>query len=73
MGWLLFLAAILLLGLAAMPSLDQFSRVADLGIITLRLALVITLSVLVVRKRWRYGNQSGSIEGESRRDRETVC
>jgi hypothetical protein len=48
-AWALFLACILFLSLAATP----YSRTADVALITLRLTLVIVLSVLVVRERWR--------------------
>jgi hypothetical protein len=48
-AWILFLASMLFLSLAATP----YSRTADLALITLRLTLVIVLSVLVVRERWR--------------------
>jgi len=48
-AWALFLASILFLSLAATP----YSRTADVALITLRLTLVIVLSILVVRERWR--------------------
>ena len=48
-AWILFLGSLLLLSLAATP----YSRAADAALISLRLTLVIVLSVLVARKRWR--------------------
>ena len=48
-AWILFLVSMLFLSLAATP----YSRTADVALITLRLTLVIVLSVLVVRERWR--------------------
>jgi hypothetical protein len=48
-AWSLFLACVLFLSLAATP----YSRKADEALITLRLTLVIVLSILVVRERWR--------------------
>jgi hypothetical protein len=47
--WTLFLTSVLLLSLAATP----YSRTADAALITLRLTLLIVLSILVVRGRWR--------------------
>jgi hypothetical protein len=49
LAWALFLASILFLSLAATP----YSRTADAALITLRLTLLMVLSVLVVRERWR--------------------
>jgi hypothetical protein len=48
-AWALFLASILFLSLAATP----YSRTADVALIALRLTLVIVVSILVVRERWR--------------------
>ena len=48
-AWSLFLASLLFLSLAATP----YSRTADAALITLRLTLLIVLSVLVLRERWR--------------------
>jgi hypothetical protein len=48
-AWTLFLASILFLTLATTP----YSRTADVALISLRLTLVIVLSILVVRERWR--------------------
>ena len=47
--WTLFLGSLLLLSLAATP----YSRAADAALISARLTLVIVLSILVVRERWR--------------------
>src|SRR5216684_1275556 len=49
LAWTLFLASMFLLSLAATP----YSRTADAALITLRLTLLIVLSILVVRERWR--------------------
>jgi hypothetical protein len=49
LAWSLFLASIFFVSLAATP----YSRTADAALITLRLTLLIVLSVLVVRERWR--------------------
>ena len=49
LAWSLFLASLLFLSLGATP----YSRTADAALITLRLTLLIVLSVLVVRERWR--------------------
>jgi len=49
LAWTMFIASFLLLSLAATP----YSRTADAALIALRLTLVVVLSVLVVRERWR--------------------
>jgi hypothetical protein len=49
LAWTLFLGSLLFLSLAATP----YSRTADAALITLRLTLLLVLSVLVVRERWR--------------------
>src|SRR5690242_14038117 len=46
LAWMLFLTSVLLLSLAATP----YCRTADAA---LRLTLLIVLSILVVRERWR--------------------
>jgi len=48
-GWALFLGCLLILSFAAS---SPYSRSADLALISLRLVIVIGLSVLVVRERW---------------------
>jgi hypothetical protein len=48
-AWALFLASVLLLSFAATP----YSHTADALIITLRLTLLIVLSILIARERWR--------------------
>ncbi len=50
-GWALFLGCLLLLSFAATT---RYSKSADLGLISLRLALVLALSILVVRERCRH-------------------
>ena len=49
LAWTLFLGSLLLLSLAATP----YSRAADAALISARLTLLIVLSILVVRGRWR--------------------
>jgi hypothetical protein len=49
LAWTLFLGSLLLLSLAA----TAYSRAADAALISARLTLVIVLSILVVRERWR--------------------
>jgi len=48
-AWTLFLGSLLLLSLAATP----YSRAADAALISACLALLVVLSILVVRERWR--------------------
>ncbi len=50
-AWALFLLCLLLLSFAATT---PYSKTADLALITLRLVLVVVLSILVVRERWRH-------------------
>jgi hypothetical protein len=50
LAWMLFLTSVLLLSLAATP----YCRTADAA---LRLTLLIVLSILVVRERWRNGHE----------------
>jgi hypothetical protein len=63
-GWLLFVGCLLLLSFAATT---RYSRAADLTLICVRLALVVLMSVLVVRERWKHhNNPAGSgIHAES--------
>jgi len=49
LAWTLFLGSLLLLSLAATP----YSRAADAALISARLTLLIVLSILVLRERWR--------------------
>jgi len=53
-AWSLFLACVLFLSLAATP----YSRTADELLITVRLTLIIVISILVVRERWRHTRES---------------
>jgi hypothetical protein len=53
-AWSLFLACVLFLRLAATP----YSRTADELLITVRLTLIIVISVLVLRERWRHHHES---------------
>ena len=50
-GWALFLGCLLLLSFAATTS---YSKTADLALISVRLSIVVVLSVLLVRERWRH-------------------
>jgi hypothetical protein len=50
-AWALFLVCLLLLSFAAAT---PYSKTADLALISLRLALVLLLSILLVRERWRH-------------------
>ena len=54
LAWSLFLASLLFLSLGATP----YSRTADAALITLRLTLLIVLSALVIRERWKYPGES---------------
>jgi len=56
--WILFLAVLLILSFAAMPGFGKFSAVADHIAVTVRLSLVLVLSVLVLRD-WVLGSKSG--------------
>jgi len=49
LAWALFLACLLFLSLAA----TRYSKTADKALITVRLTLLLVLSVLVVRERWK--------------------
>jgi hypothetical protein len=49
LAWSLFLGSLLLLSLTATP----YSRAADAALISAPLTLLIVLSILVVRERWR--------------------
>ena len=48
-AWTLFLGSLLLLSLAA----TLYSRAAEAALISVRLTLLMVLSILVVRERWR--------------------
>jgi hypothetical protein len=50
-GWALFLGCLLLISFAATT---PYLKSADLALIPLRLAIVVVLSILVVRDRWRH-------------------
>ena len=49
-GWILFIACLLLLSFGATP----YHKIADTALIATRLALVLLLSVLVIRERWNH-------------------
>lgn len=49
-GWILFVACLLLLSLGATP----YHKIADRTLIAARFSLVLLLSVLVIRERWRH-------------------
>jgi len=52
MGWVVFLATLLTLSFAAMPAFDRYSVLADRVLVSVRLSLVLALSLLVVRERF---------------------
>ncbi len=52
-GWAIFLAILLLLSFAATPGF-KYSRTADLGLMAVRFSLVILLSILLVREKWKH-------------------
>ncbi len=54
-GWAIFLAVILLLSFAAVT---PYSHTVDRAMIAARLLLVVLLSVLIVRERWRHRNEA---------------
>jgi hypothetical protein len=49
-GWILFIACLLLLSFGATP----YHKIADTALIATRLALVLLLSILVIRERWNH-------------------
>jgi len=55
-GWILFLACLFLLSFAAST---RYSKTADLALISFRLTILLILSVVVVRERWKYSRESG--------------
>ncbi len=58
-GWAVFLAVLLLLSFAATPSF-KYSRTADLSLMAVRFSLVILLSILFVREKWKHRNDADS-------------
>ena len=50
-GWALFLGCLLLLSFAATT---PYSKTADLALISARLAILVGLSILVLRERWQH-------------------
>ncbi len=64
-GWALFLGCLLFLSFAATT---PYSKTADLALIFLRLAIVVVLSILVVRERWRYRDDRPQPDTRSRSD-----
>ena len=64
LAWALFLACLVFLSLAATP----YSRTADRLLITARLTLLLVLSVLVVRERWRNRRAPPNTEAPSNKD-----
>jgi hypothetical protein len=63
-AWSLFLACVFFLSLAATP----YSRTADEALITVRLTLVIVLSILVVRETWWRPRESQHNRASGRSD-----
>jgi hypothetical protein len=67
-GWILFLATLLVLSFAAAPGHTAFSTAADRILVGVRLSLVIALSVLVVQERLTSGaGASGNLLQRCRR------
>jgi nitrogen fixation/metabolism regulation signal transduction histidine kinase len=64
-GWALFLGCLLLLSFAATT---PYSKTADLALISLSLAIVVVLSILVVRERWRHRDDQQQGDTRSRSD-----
>jgi len=62
--WAIFLACLLFLSLAATP----YSKTADALLITVRLTLLLVLSILLVRERWRNGRTALGKEPQQRND-----
>ena len=52
-GWAIFLGVLFLLSFAATPSF-RYSRTADLTLMGIRFSLVILLSILFVREKWKH-------------------
>ena len=48
--WIAFVACLLLLSLGA----SSYHKLADAALITMRLTLILVLSVLVIRERWQH-------------------
>ena len=63
-AWAVFLLCLLLLSLAATP----YSSAADHALMAVRFTIVIVLSVLVVRQRWRHRHDLEGQEPQSRPD-----
>ena len=49
-GWILFIATLLVLSFGATP----YHKMADTLLITIRLSLVLVLSILVIQERWKH-------------------
>jgi hypothetical protein len=56
-GWAIFLAVLFLLSFAATPNF-KYSRTADLSLIAVRFSVVILLSILFVREKWKHRNHA---------------
>ena len=63
-GWFVFLASLLVLSLAATP----YWRAADQLLIAIRLSIIVVISVLFVRARWRRGEATGPAPSADRGD-----
>ena len=58
LGWILFLAIVLLLSF----SVTSYSRTVGLVLICVRLSAIAVVSVLALRESWRYRHASGRNE-----------
>ncbi len=58
-GWIMFVGCLFLLSFAAT---SRYSKTADLALISVRVTLLLLLSVLVLRERWQHRQRSQSGE-----------
>ena len=63
-AWITFLVSLLVLSLAATP----YWHTADQLLIAIRLSIVLALSVLFVRAKWRHRDSAASPPAEDRGD-----
>ena len=67
-GWLVFTACLLLLSLGA----TSYHKIADVALISVRLSLLVVLSILVVRERWTHDRDPQLGKGEPRDAGESI-
>ena len=63
-AWIIFLASLLVLSLAATP----YWRAADQLLIAVRLSIIVVISILFVRARWRRGSPNDPTASHDRGD-----